>query len=81
MPREADPELETRVLAAALKLWNRGGEKAVTMRDVARAAGTTTPTLYERFKNKQDILKALRMQAQQHLFDEKLANLGNPSGT
>jgi AcrR family transcriptional regulator len=68
MPREANPELETRVLAAARKLWNRGGEKAVTMRAVARAAGTTTPTLYERFKDKQDILKALRMQAQQSLF-------------
>ena len=68
MPREADAQLEGRVLAAALKLWNRGGEKAVTMRAVARAADTTTPTLYERFKDKQDILKALRLQAQQRLF-------------
>jgi AcrR family transcriptional regulator len=68
MPREADPELETRILAAALKLWNRGREKAVTMRAVAHAAGTTTPTLYERFKDKQDILQALRTQAQQRLF-------------
>jgi AcrR family transcriptional regulator len=68
MPREADPELEARILDAARKLWNRGGEKAVTMRAVAHAAGTTTPTLYERFKDKQDILKALRMQAQQRLF-------------
>ena len=40
MPRHADPELENRVLNAAQMLWKRGGEKALTMRAVARAAGT-----------------------------------------
>ena len=68
MPREADPRLESRILNAARKLWNRGGAKALTMRAVAKAAATTTPTVYERFKDKQDILAALRHQAEISLF-------------
>lgn len=68
MPREADPQLENRILDAARKLWNRGGEKSLTMRAVAKSAGTTTPTVYERFQDKQDILRALRHQAELRLF-------------
>lgn len=67
MPREADPLLEERILEAARKLWHKGGDK-LTMRAVARAAGTTTPTLYERFKDKQEILHALSREAQYSLF-------------
>jgi AcrR family transcriptional regulator len=59
MPKQADPKLESRILDAAQKLWRRGGEKALTMRAVARAARTTTPTVYQRFRNRQDILLAL----------------------
>jgi AcrR family transcriptional regulator len=68
MPREADPKLEGRILDAARKLWNRDGARTLTMRAVSKAAGTTTPTLYERFHDKRDILKALRIQAEQRLF-------------
>jgi AcrR family transcriptional regulator len=68
MPREADPQLEERILEAARKLWHRGGEKILTMRAVALAAGTTTPTLYERFKDKREILQALSLEAQHSLF-------------
>ena len=39
------------------------------MRAVAKEAGTTTPTLYERFKDKRDLLNALRTRAQRKLFD------------
>jgi AcrR family transcriptional regulator len=59
MPRSADPHLERRILNAAHKLWRRGGGKALTMRAVAKAARTTTPTVYQRFRNRQDILRAL----------------------
>jgi AcrR family transcriptional regulator len=59
MPKQADPKLESRILDAAQRLWTRGGEKALTMRAVARAAHTTTPTVYQRFRNRQDILRAL----------------------
>ena len=68
MPRQADPGLEKRILDAASRLWARGGEKTLTMRAVAKAAGTTTPTVYERYRDRDDILRALRMQTRQDLF-------------
>jgi AcrR family transcriptional regulator len=68
MPREADPQLEQRILEAARKLWHKGGDKILTMRAVALAAGTTTPTLYERFKDRGEILSALSRKSQQSLF-------------
>jgi AcrR family transcriptional regulator len=68
LPRQADPQLEQRILDAACRLWSRGGEKALTMRGVAKAAGTTTPTLYERYHDRDDILRALRIQTRVELF-------------
>lgn len=68
MPRQADPQLEKRILDAACRLWSRGGEKALTMRGVAQAAGTTTPTLYERYRDRGDILRAVRLRTRADLF-------------
>ena len=68
MPRHPDPELEERILSAASRLWARGGEKALTMRAVASAAETTTPTVYERYRDRADILRALRLKARRELF-------------
>lgn len=68
MPRHPDPELEQRILDAASRLWARGGEKSLTMRAVAKAAGTTTPTLYERYRDRDDILRSLRIQTRNELF-------------
>lgn len=68
MPRQPDPQLEQRILDAACRLWSRGGEEALTMRGVAKAAGTTTPTLYERYHDRDDILRAVRLQTRVELF-------------
>jgi AcrR family transcriptional regulator len=68
LPRHPDPELEQRILDAASRLWARGGPKALTMRAVARAAGTTTPTVYERYRDRDDILLALRLKTRAELF-------------
>lgn len=68
MPRQADPQLEQRILDAACRLWSRGGEKALTMRGVAKAASTTTPTLYERYRDRDDILRSLRIRTRSELF-------------
>jgi AcrR family transcriptional regulator len=68
VPRQADPQLEQRILDAACRLWSRGGEKTLTMRGIAKAAGTTTPTLYERYHDRDDILRAVRMQTRTELF-------------
>ncbi len=59
MPRHPDPDLEDRILRAADTLWRRGGEKALTMRAVARAAGTNTPAVYRRFKDREDLIRGL----------------------
>jgi AcrR family transcriptional regulator len=59
MPRHPDPDLEDRILHAAQVLWKRGGDKSLTMRAVARAAGTNTPAVYRRFKDRRDLLRAL----------------------
>ena len=69
VPRKPDAQLENRILNAAYNLWVAGGEHALTMRAVAKAAQTTTPTLYERFKDRKELLLALQVRAQQSLFD------------
>jgi len=68
MPRKADARLEGRILDAAYRIWSKRGEHALTMRAVALASGTTTPTLYERFSNKDDLLSLLRRRARLNLF-------------
>ncbi len=59
MPRRPDPDLESKILDAAQRLWKKGGEKALTMRAVALAAGTNTPSVYRRFRDRDDILRGL----------------------
>jgi len=59
MPRRPDPKLEDKILDAAQKLWRKGGEGALTMRAIARAAKTNTPAVYRRFRDRDDILRAL----------------------
>jgi AcrR family transcriptional regulator len=61
MPRHQDPDLEERILKAAQALWKRGGDKALTLRAVAKAAGTNTPAVYRRFKDRQDLVRGLLM--------------------
>jgi AcrR family transcriptional regulator len=68
MPRKADARLEGRILDAAYGMWSSRGEHALTMRAVARASGTTTPTLYERFSTKEELLSLLRRRARLNLF-------------
>jgi AcrR family transcriptional regulator len=59
MPRLADEHLEARILQAARRLWQTHGAKSLTLRSVARVAGTTTTTVYKRFRNKEALLLAL----------------------
>lgn len=59
MPRPANPDLEDQILKAARALWKKGGAAALTMRAVAKEAGTNTPAVYRRFRDRNDILRAL----------------------
>jgi len=69
MPRRPDPGVEDRILSAASKLWKKGGEEALTMRAVAKAAATNTPAVYRRFRSRQEILQALLRRAQSMFAD------------
>ena len=68
MPRTPDPELEDRIAAAAMRLLDRGGEVAITMRAVAQEAGTTTPTLYERFPDREALMRRVARRATDEMF-------------
>lgn len=59
MSRTTDPVLTEHIVAAARRLWHQRGEKGLTLRAVARAAGTTTPSVYQRFPSKQDLVAAI----------------------
>src|SRR5262249_48802868 len=66
---------QERILKAAQRLWKVRGPASLTLRAVAREAGTTTPTVYKRFRNKQALHKALadrvRSQLNEYLFASK----------
>ena len=68
MPRTPDPELEDRIAAAAMRLLDRGGEAAITMRAVAREAATTTPTIYERFPDREALLQRVAQRGTDELL-------------
>ena len=68
MPRKADAGLESRIMEAAYQLWNKKGEHGLTMRAVAKAAKTTTTSLYERFRDKEELLHGMRERARRELF-------------
>ncbi len=59
MPRMPDAELEQRIVAGAVRLLDAGGEGAITLRAVAKEAGTTTPTIYKRFRDRDVLMQRL----------------------
>ena len=69
MPRLPDAELEERIVGAAIRLLDRGGESSITLRSVAKEAGTTTPTIYQRFRNREDLMKSVIRRATQDVMD------------
>ena len=75
MPPIPDRQLEERILKAAQRLWRTRGERGLTLRAIAHDAGTTTPTLYKRFRNKE----ALRLALAFRLRDELNAELFSSS--
>jgi AcrR family transcriptional regulator len=70
MPRIADKGLEERILGTAQRLWRTRGEKGLTLRSVAFETGTTTTTVYKRFKNKEALLFALAERVRARISEE-----------
>jgi AcrR family transcriptional regulator len=73
MPPHADLLLEQRILKAAQRLWRTHGEHGLTLRAVAKDAGTTTPTVYKRFRNREALLVALATRFRDQLNEELFA--------
>jgi len=59
VPRISNAALEGEIIAAAMRLLDKGGDDAVTLRAVAKEAGTTTPTIYERFPNRDRLMEGV----------------------
>mgnify|MGYP005820075213 CR=1 FL=1 len=76
MPRTPDANLRDRILEAAFDLWHKHGEKSLTLRAVAKTAGTTTPTVYKRFTGKDALMLAMARQVRQR-FAERLISSGS----
>jgi AcrR family transcriptional regulator len=68
MPPIPDQQLEERILTVARRLWRKYGEPGLTLRAVAHAAGTTTPTVYKRFRNKEAIRLALALRFREEMY-------------
>lgn len=67
MPRAADQQLQERIVKAAYRLWRARGEKGLTLRAVAKQAGTTTTTVYKRFRNREALRLAVARRVEQRL--------------
>jgi len=74
MPPVPDKQLEERILKVAQRLWKTRGEEGLTLRAVAREAGTTTPTLYKRFRNKEALRLAMAYRVREELTADLLAS-------
>jgi AcrR family transcriptional regulator len=68
MARKADPSLEEHILNAALVLVDKEGMSGLSMRSVAKVSGTTTPTLYSRFKDCDDLRWAVINRIQKEIL-------------
>ena len=69
MPRTADPHLKDKILDTAQQLYRLRGEKGLTLRVVAKAAGTTTTTVYKRFRDRDELLRALGNRERLRMFE------------
>ncbi|MEJ8546411.1 TetR/AcrR family transcriptional regulator [Brevibacillus borstelensis] len=72
-------ETKRLILEAAGRLFAERGYDAVTMREIAKAAGCSHTTIYIYFKDKEALLHHLSMEPLQALFSEMEAELQNGS--
>jgi len=69
VPRISNAALEGEIIAAAMRLLDKGGDDAVTLRAVAKEAGTTTPTIYERFPNRDRLMEGVTDRVTEDLLE------------
>jgi AcrR family transcriptional regulator len=62
-------DLRNALVAAATELARAGGPEAVVLREAARRVGVSATAAYRHFDNRQDLLLAVKLAAQERLAD------------
>lgn len=70
----------SQIIEAARRLYERSGEAAVTMDDIAREAGYSKATLYVYFSGKEEIGRAIALQSMQSLREALRLAANEPGG-
>lgn len=85
MARRVEPGLveinRNRIVAVAKDLFYTKGIGSSTMDDVAKAAGMSRSTLYVYFKNKEEIVNYISMEAMHFLYHSLERQIGSGNGT
>ena len=68
-PDESDARVRTRLLHAAVRVFDRKGYVGASVREVAEMAGVTKPALYYHFGSKEGVLRAILDQAKVQVAD------------
>ena len=68
-PGEMDERVRTRLLNAAVRVFDRKGYVGASVREVAELAGVTKPALYYHFGSKEGVLRAVLDQAKQQVSE------------
>jgi AcrR family transcriptional regulator len=66
-PADPDEHVRTRLLNAAVRVFDRKGYAAASVREVAEMAGVAKPAVYYHFGNKEGLLLAILHQAERQL--------------
>jgi len=66
---ELDEHVRTRLLNAAVRVFDRKGYAGASVREIAEMAGVTKPALYYHFGSKEGLLLAILKQAEQQFSD------------
>ena len=76
---EHDEHVRTRLLNAAVRVFDRKGYSAASVREIAQMAGVTKPALYYHFGSKEGLLLAILEQAKREVdtaLDRAVARTG-----
>jgi AcrR family transcriptional regulator len=79
-PAVLDEHVRTRLLNAAVRVFDRKGYAAASVREVAEMAGVTKPALYYHFGSKEGLLLAILEQAKREVdaaIERALARIGS----
>jgi TetR/AcrR family transcriptional regulator len=76
---EHDEHVRTRLLNAAVRVFDRKGYASASVREIAELAGVTKPALYYHFGSKEGLLVAILQQAERQVaetIDQAVARVG-----